>query len=90
MVGNACTFPVTAAFWLVAPVELRTTFPEILPIAAEAADRTYNTILLTVPPDCVSVTLLPYPLPAASDTWKFAGAVATIFAVKPLPETVNC
>jgi hypothetical protein len=44
----------------------------------------------TVPPVCGSVILLPYPLPAASDTWKPVGAVTVIFPVKLLPETVNC
>ena len=47
-------------------------------------------VLFTVPAVCVSVTLLPYPLPAASDTWNPAGAVVVIFAVNLAPETVNC
>ena len=61
----------------------------MLPVA-EAADRTYTKVLLAVPFVCASVTLLPYPLPAASDTSKPDGAVAVILADKMLPETVNC
>jgi len=64
--------------------------PERLPADAVAADRTKIVVLPTVPPACVSVTLLPKPLPAVSDTSKPLGAVAVIFAVKLTPETVNC
>ena len=45
---------------------------------------------LTIPPDWVSVILLPYPLPAVSETSKPVGAVAVMFPVKLLPDTVNC
>jgi len=51
--------PVTAAFWLVAPVELSTTLPDMLPADAVLADRAKIVVLLTVPPDWVSVTVLP-------------------------------
>jgi hypothetical protein len=37
--GNACTIPVTAMFWLIAP-EVSTTLPDIGLGASEAADRT--------------------------------------------------
>ena len=87
---NAFTTPATAALRLVAPDELSTTLPEILPDWAEAAERTYIVVLFTVPADWVRITLLPYPLPEEGDTSKPVGAVAVIFADRPLPETVNC
>jgi len=72
------------------PVEVKTTLPDILPADAVLADRTNIVVLLTEPAVCVSVTLLPYPLLAVSDTSKLAGAVAIMLLVKPLPDTVNC
>jgi hypothetical protein len=89
-VGNAFTAPFTATLRLDAPAEASDTLPAIFPAGADAADRTYTTVLLTVPPDCVSDTLAAYPLPGERDTWKFAGAVAVMFPVRPLPDTVNC
>ena len=90
MVGNAFTVPVTATFWLVAPGELNTTLPEIFPGDAEAADCTKIKVLFTIPPACVSVKLLLYPLPAVSDIAKPVGAVAVILPGKLLPLTINC
>jgi hypothetical protein len=48
------------------------------------------TVLFAVPPDCGTVTVFAYPLPAESDTSKPGGAVAIILFVKPVPDTVNC
>jgi len=89
-VGNAFIVAFTRIFRLVAPAEVSTTLPDILPDGADAADRTYTALAFTVPPNWLSVTFFPYPVPAASDTSKPVGAVIDIFAVKPLPETVNC
>ena len=44
----------------------------------------------TLPPDSVSVTEDPYPVPIEVETSKFAGAVITISAVSKDPLTVNC
>ena len=38
--GVELIVPLTATFWVVAPVEVRLTLPEILPAAAVADDRT--------------------------------------------------
>jgi hypothetical protein len=84
------TNPVTETVWLLAPSDVSVTLPDILPVGAVAADRTSTTTLLTVPPVWESVTVLLYPLPAASETSKPAGAVAVMLPVKPVPETVNC
>jgi hypothetical protein len=57
--GVAFTTPATATVSFVAPVEVNITLPDISPAAAVAAERTYTTILSTVPPDCGIVTLPP-------------------------------
>jgi len=62
----------------------------MVPTGAVAAERTKITVLLTVDPTLVSVTLLPYPVVAESDTSKLVGAVTVISAVKPVPEVVIC
>jgi hypothetical protein len=46
-------------------------------------------VILTAPPDCVKLTLLPKPLPDERDTSKLVGAVIRIFAVRSVPETVK-
>lgn len=37
---GALTVPVTGTAWLVAPLVVKTTLPDTLPVEAEAADRT--------------------------------------------------
>jgi hypothetical protein len=49
---------------------------------------TYTVVGLTVPPDWVRVTDEDHVLPF-SDTWKFVGAVAMIFAERLVPLTSN-
>jgi hypothetical protein len=87
--GGTFIVPVIGTFEFTVP-ETNVTFPEILPVGAEAPERTYTTVLLTAPPDNGSVTLFPNPLPAESDTSKLFGAVATMSADRSPPETINC
>ena len=87
-VGRLFTVPLTATVLVTPPVVVRSTVPEGVPVADEAK-RTYTVVLLTLPPLCVKVTLLPKPEPAAVDTSKPDGAVATIFAVRLEPETLK-
>ena len=49
--ANPLIVKLIATFRLIAPAELNTMLPEILPGAAEAAERTYITVLFTIPPD---------------------------------------
>ena len=86
----AVTVPLTATVLSGPPGVDKFTLPLILPAGAVAAARTYTVALFTVPPLCVRVRLLLYPLPGARDISKFGGAVAVISAINPCPDTVNC
>ena len=58
-VNNAFRVPLTATFLLVTPADVSTTFPDIFPAGAVAADRTYITVLSTTPAVGVRVTVPP-------------------------------
>ena len=63
-VGVGLTVPLTATFTVAAPVLVSVTLPLMAPTGAAAAERTYIMVLATIPPACVRVSELTYPLPA--------------------------
>jgi hypothetical protein len=86
--GKEFTVPDTATFTVVTPVDAKVILPEGVPVA-DAAILTKMVVALTVPPDCVSVSEGPKPLPLVVDISKPVGAVMVIFAVSALPEALK-
>ena len=86
--GTGLTVPLTATFWVVAPEEVQTIFPDGVPVAA-ALKRVYTVVGLTVPPVWVKEKLLAKPEPDVVDISKPAGAVTNRLAVRPEPATVK-
>ena len=87
-VGTGFTEPLTPTFCGVTPVDEEVMVPDGSP-EANAASLTNIVVVLTVPPEGASETLVAKPLPGMSDISKPAGATISRFAVKPVPATVN-
>ena len=61
--NNGFIVAVTVSNWVAAPPDERLTSCDILPAGADEVERTYITVLFTVPAVCLRIILLLYPLP---------------------------
>lgn len=86
--GVGFTVPVTATFWVVAPVEAAVISPDGVPEAL-ALNRTYIVVVLTFPLTGVKEMTPLNPLPEVMEISKPVGAVMTRLAVRLVPDTVN-
>jgi hypothetical protein len=82
------TFPETARFTVVAPVEVNEIFPLGDPVAA-AVILIKIVVEATDPPVRVRVKELPKPVEAFVEISNPEGAEMLMFAVRSLPDTVN-
>lgn len=80
--------PLTATVNEEAPEEAIVISPELLPLPV-GTYCAYMVVLATVPPDCVSVTLVVKPEPLVVDTLKLVGAVTVMSFVRLVPETMK-